>query len=417
MAGTTVGAASLGPLAVVFIGALVAVRVLALVLLLGSSAGHSDRYFLLADAHRYQDIAAATGTPYRDHEVEVPPGGLAVVELVTGSTVRDTAVRLGWSQLVIDLAIAAVVFMGWGAAAVLSYLVVGAVLAPFVYFRIDLLSVLLATGAMALAVRRRERAGGTLLGLSVFTKVWPLALVPVLLALGKRRSAMWAGAVVAAGTVAWVAWAGPKGLVQVATFRSANGWQIESVVGSVVRLFSSARPTLDQGAWRIGTIPLWAELLLATATLALLGLAWSATNARRRVAGGDGTTFHAAGVAGTASLAAVSAVLVCSPLLSMQYVTWLFPWVAIAVARGEQRLERVALLVTLLSTVTILQFDRLVQGSGFAQAVLLCRNASLVFLVVLSFRALLRGSGTLRFGGTRTLDRPTGPSASPGRGR
>jgi hypothetical protein len=398
------------PAILILIGLLVVIRVFALVYLLGSSAGTSGRYFLLADVRRYQELAAAHGTPYRDFQVEVPPVGLEVVDLVTGATVRETAVRLGWSQLVVDLAVAAVLLVGWGTLASLSYLVVGTVLAPFIYFRIDLVSVLMATGAVALIAHRRERSGGLLLAAAAFAKIWPLALIPVLLAKGRHRAVASCAAGVAAGLTAWIIWAGTGGLRQVVTFRGARGWQIESVVGAVVRLASSGKPALEAGAWRIGTVPLLAEVGLIGATiLSLIFVGWFASS-RRQV-----NPFNQAGFEGLPALAAVSLVLVLSPLLSMQYLSWLFPWVAIAAAQGEHGLERLVLLASFLSMAAILQFDRLVQGAWWAQGLVLARNAALILVVVACVWRLVTDSSTRPFERTRTRDDPSERGATPGR--
>jgi uncharacterized membrane protein len=61
-------------------------------------------------------------------------------------------------------------------------------------------------------------------------------------------------AVVAGVLAAAAAWlAGANSLMQVVTFRGAQGWQIESVVGSLIHLRGSETVRLESGAWRIGT--------------------------------------------------------------------------------------------------------------------------------------------------------------------
>src|SRR5262249_56241536 len=108
-------------------------------------------------ARRSHKIASLEGRPYRDFEVEYPPVMVAAIEVIDGGSFRSTTVRLMWSQLVVDLAIAAVVAWGWGRRAGIAYLVLGLpfLLYPFLYLRLDLLSVFLAVLGIAL-VRRRH---------------------------------------------------------------------------------------------------------------------------------------------------------------------------------------------------------------------------------------------------------------------
>ena len=49
----------------------------------------------------------------------------------------------------------------------------------FLYLRLDLLSVVLAVGGLALARRRALTAGGAMVGIACFAKIWPLALAPM----------------------------------------------------------------------------------------------------------------------------------------------------------------------------------------------------------------------------------------------
>jgi hypothetical protein len=102
---------------------------------------------------------------------------------------------------------------------------------------------------------------------------------------------------------------GSNGLVQVLTFRGATGWQIESLVGSLVHLTDSTTLRMESGAWRIGTINSTASIAMFLAAAPIC--VWSSWRGARldRVAAGW--------------LASVSALLLLSALLSAQYVIWL----------------------------------------------------------------------------------------------
>ncbi len=104
-------------------------------LALASDGTEPSRYRTLpGDVIRFHNIEISDGRPYRDFEVEYPPVMLAAIEAVDGGNVRSTTVRLMWSQLVVDLAIAAVVAWAWGRRAGIAYLVIGLpfLLYPFI---------------------------------------------------------------------------------------------------------------------------------------------------------------------------------------------------------------------------------------------------------------------------------------------
>src|SRR5260370_5910424 len=109
------------------------------------------------------------------------------IELLDSSTTHDATVATMWPQLALDLAIAALILWGWGRRASLAYLVIGFPLIcyPFLYLRLDLLSVALAVAALALLRRRRPGWAGAVLAVAVFSKLWPILLVPSLVV---RRS-------------------------------------------------------------------------------------------------------------------------------------------------------------------------------------------------------------------------------------
>lgn len=313
----------------VFVLALVALRILAVGIALDTLSTRGRATNLAGDVRRYHSIVAHLGTPYRDFAVEYPPLSLALVEAVNGQTVRDTAQTLIWTQLLLDVGIAAIIAWGWGRRAAIAYLLFGLAFVwyPFLYLRLDLLSVALAVGGMALVRRRRFVLAGMLLGLACFAKVWPVVLTPVL---AVRRSLLglvaFAGVAVA-GLAAWVAWGGADGPVQVVTFRGARGWQVESTVGAVVHLINGGRALIHQGAARTGVIPDWAKVGLPVLGLVGAGVVWWLAS---RVRDADARTLD-----GLAPLGAVLALLLTATVFSPQYVLWLLPFAAIAAAGGE----------------------------------------------------------------------------------
>jgi hypothetical protein len=137
---------------------------------------------------RFTQIAATEGRPYRDFPVEYPPVSLGAIELVAGTNGNQTGVNLVWFMVLCDLVTVAALAFGWGRRAAVLYLLLTVPLLGFLFTTIDLISVALAVSAVALAVRGRERLGGVAFAAAILAKVWPLAILPVMILQRKRRA-------------------------------------------------------------------------------------------------------------------------------------------------------------------------------------------------------------------------------------
>ena len=377
------------------VAALVALRVLAL---FGALVTHPDEEgsIIGGDARRYQQIADAEGVPYRDVRVEYPPGTVLVIEAVDADGLFASQVRLAVSQLAVDLATAAVLAWGFGRRTALAYLVLGApfLAFPFLYLRVDLVPVLLAAAALAVLRRRSDGLGdvgaGGLLALAVLTKVWPFVLVPLLVVERRWRALAWCAGIGAVLGLAWVGVAGVDGVRDVVSFRGAQGWQLESVTGIVVHALDPARAHVESGAWRTGVMPAGARTLLTALSLATAALAWWWAE-RSRAA--PGTPEATAIRYGTAPLAAVLGLLVFAPIISPQYVLWLLPFAAVAVARGDRTTGWLTLGAAALSTLSLALIRSQIDGDWWGTAPVLARNALLVWALCHVLVVLARSSG------------------------
>lgn len=373
---------------VVFV-ALVAIRVAILGHTLAEVTSHpvTDVYVL-----RIEQIATSTGTPYRDFPVEYMFPENVAIQLIGGSGAEATAIRLAFIAFLADLAATAAVWWGWGRRPAALYLLLGVPLLSFLYQRFDLVSIALAAWGAALVARRGDDVGGGIaLGSAVMLKLWPLAVTPLLVVRRRWRALTAAGAVCLVVGLAWLLASGPKGPVQVLSFRGARGWSVESIEGNLLWLANRGTPVLEQGAMRIGAAETWAKGLLFLGLLGYEVMVW-------RRAGGE-----ARDPAGGACLAAVTAVLVLSPLVSEQYAAWLLPWAAVAFEgdRDERTVATIAAVVIVLAGLLGLFY---LMPFGWAPAAqrwtILARNASLVALLVVWYRA-----------GSRTASRPMVASA------
>jgi hypothetical protein len=357
---------------------LIAARAVALNVVLSHVPANPAGHYVASDAIRYTQIAETPGTPYRDFEVEIPPVALVQLELVASPNPRETAVRNAWLQFVFDILVTAALVIGWGEGAALLYLLIGLPLAPFLYFRLDLLSVALATAAMALARWRKQPIAGTLLAAAFFTKVWPAMLVPALFAGRRWKTLAWAGGLSAAGMLAWVAWSGTGGPRQVATFLGATGWQLESIPGSLLLARTDLAVVFEAGANRIGQVTFPGRVGLDLLLIGALGMiVWAA---RRREDDTDGL----------AALAAVGVLLATAPIVSWQYVAWLLPWTAIVALQRRWITTGFALAVVALTAALVFQGVPLTARDGLAIGLLLARNAALIGLPLAAVVALIR---------------------------
>jgi hypothetical protein len=268
----------------------------------------------------------------------------------------------------------------WGARSAVAYLLISLPLVPFIFFRLDLLSVALAIGAMALVSKGAPLAGGLVLSGAVFTKFWPAVLAIGLAAQRRWRALVAFGAATGVGLVVWTGLAGADALRQVATFRGSRGWQIESAVGSVLLRFSD-RPVVWEGdANRIGT----AAGARPALTLALIaGLVAIGLLAHRR----------GVGDVGVVSLASVTLLLLAAPILSWQYLIWLAPWAALAWIEGERVPALVTATAIALTAPLIPLGVELTERRPLATNLLMLRNLTLVALLIVCAAALsLRNS-------------------------
>jgi hypothetical protein len=368
--------------------ALVAIRVLLVGAILDDPAAYRRGTAYEFDAHNYHSIAERAGTPHVDFEMEFPPVSLAYIELVNGDTVADTMHNLGWAGLGLELLAAVALAYGWGKRTATVYLVFSLpfLLYPFFYWRIDMLSVALAVWGLALAKRHRQVLGGGVLALAAFAKFWPLGLVPVLALRRQWRALVTCCSVMGAIGIAWVAWAGLAGPEQVMTFRHATGWQIESVVGAAQRVFTDSTVFKESGALRTGSAPQWATVLLGLALVAVVaGAWWRAAKARAL----DDATLD-----GVVPVVAVTAFLVCSPLLSPQYLVWLLPFAAICWVTGARRVAVLVGIALVLTMLVIRTYHELKRGDLGPQVLLQVRNAVLVLTLVEGYASIGRVRST-----------------------
>jgi Glycosyltransferase family 87 len=346
---------------------LLGVRVVVLIAIV-VTASHTA---LVDDLARFREVATTPGTPYRDFRVEYAPLELLVILAIAKASAAVVIERIAIVAFAADIAAWATLTSAWGRRTGTTYLWLGAPLLLFMYARFDFVTVALAVGSAALAKRAYERSAGLCFAAAVLTKLWPMVILPGFWIERRTRAIVWGFLAAVGATVAWAVVAGPSGIVDVATFRHATGWGLESTVGSVVWSLGAGTPRLEAGAPRIGTIPAWSGPV--SALILALGLLLIWTRAR---------AVHADGF-GAASAAAVGLLLACSPSFSLQYAAWLLPWAAIASIEHDRPTVTLVGAISVISGLLFAVYDP--GRTGLSTVLLLIRNGLVLALPVVWF--------------------------------
>jgi hypothetical protein len=333
--------------------------------------------------------------------VEYPLPGVLVVALprLLGDLVgapdayAETVLVL---SLLADAAFAvllAVVAGGRRRTAVAVWILAVPLLGATAYARFDLVPGVLA-GVALLVWPRRPLLAAAVGSVATGLKLWPVLVLPALAAPAATRRAV--SVVVAATGVLLVAasllLAGWGRLVSPLTWQAERGLQIESVAASPAMVAWALAPEryalgfAEHNAYEVAG-PGVGELLAVTEMSLLLlvvGLLWLWLRAfrRGRDLGPDAVVWLA--------LAAVTAFVVTSKVLSPQYLLWLLPLAAAAVAvSGERSVRAWASLLLVATATTQLVFPELYgnltldgQHRGWTVLVLVVRNVLLVWLMV-----------------------------------
>ncbi len=336
------------------------------------------------DFVRYYEIGSSAGRPYVDYQVEHPIGTLLVFKALA----RLPGGRPGFSlgivvlNLIADAVIVGALWWGWGAAAAACG---AALLIPVLglfFNRVDPWSTAAAT--LGVAAWRRDRPlvlGGALAAGAAF-KLWPLVLATLLIAPWRGRrsliavAAFGSVALVLGGLALWIA--GGRAIAEVLTFRGATGWQVESLVGSLVHLVDTRSVRLESGAWRVGTINHFVSTaMFLTAAPICIWASWRGATRDR---------------AGAGWIASVTVLLLLSALFSAQYVIWLAPAAGIAWTQGDKTLSVLTAIAILLTQVFWSSYGGVLDSHLIPMLLVVLRNAVLIALAVAAISRLISGS-------------------------
>jgi Glycosyltransferase family 87 len=343
--------------------------------------------------------------PYRDIAFEYPPLAAPAIAIPGLAGTGEDAFR--WAFAAWTLAGAAAVVLLCGAlaratggdarralyAAAAMPILCGALLRT----HFDLFPVALLLGGLLLLCRERPRAGLAVLGLGAMTKAFPLAAVPIALAWlaarGRGREAR-QGALACAAVVAVVAGAAlavsPDGAADAVSYHLDRPVQVESSPALVLLGLDAAGLGEATGVASHRSDGL--EHPAADATTAIFGgllvavLALLAALVARRTATGRELVL--------AALAAALAFALLGKVLSPQFVIWVLPLGALALA---WRRHALAAAVALAAVLTLVEFPAhyfdVVEREPLAVALVAARNLALAAALLLAVRELLPARG------------------------
>ena len=297
----------------------------------------------------YGDRMADGELPYRDFELEYPPGALPVFLLPSLGAEEDYDALFEVLMLICGAAAVALVAVTLGAVGVSTAALYGGValaalspllLGPVVLTRFDLWPAALVAGALAALVTARDRAGLALLAVAVAAKLYPLVVVPVaLLYVARRRgrneafAALAAFALVLALLCVPFAVAAPDGFFDSIARQTGRPLQIESLGAGVLLatdrlgLYDAAVVSSHGSQNLAGSLPdALASVQTVVQALAIVAV-WVAF---ARSPGGPRALL-------AGSAAAVAAFVAFGKVLSPQFLIWLVTLVPLAAAAAASR--------------------------------------------------------------------------------
>jgi hypothetical protein len=293
----------------------------------------------------YGEAMAAGEVPYRDFDLEYPPGALPVFWLPTlgpADHYESIFEALMWTcaAALLALAVFGVATLG-GSPARLLAVAVGIGLFPLalgtvVLTRYDLWPAALTAAALAAVLAGRERLGLVVLGIAVAAKIYPLVLLPPLLVYvwrtrGRREAAIGLGAFAAALAVVVLPFAviAPDGLVDSVERQLGRPLQIESLGASFLLAANQlglydAEVVSSYGSQNLaGPLPDALATVQTVLQAAALLAVW--------ILFGRGPAMPARLI--LACAASVVAFVAFGKVLSPQFLIWLVPLVALVAGR------------------------------------------------------------------------------------
>ena len=362
----------------------------------------------VSDLPLYRSVANAIREgllPYRDLPFEYPPLAAAVVALPGMAGRGEEAYRLAFGALMLATAVGVLLLTGFLAArtrgdarrAMLAVAAAPLLCGAMIRTHFDLAPVALTLGALALLCAGRTRIGLGTLGLAVMTKGFPLVVAPVAIAWLRGRAGRRAAlrgtlalALVIAAVSSAAAAVSPAGAADAVRFQGERPVQLESSPALVLLALDGlglgeARIRPSHGSHAVlhpagdAVTALFGAALVGALVFLTVAAAVRPRSERQLV---------------LASLSAVAAFAALGKVLSPQFLIWLIPLAALAIA---WRMRALALATAAAIALTLVEFPSrywdLVAREPFPLVVVALRDVAIVAALAAAMRAVaaLRG--------------------------
>jgi uncharacterized membrane protein len=294
--------------------------------------------------------------PWRDFHVEYPPGALAFMVLPGGNSIFEL------EFLVLALAADAAIFgMLWRERALglgsWLWLIIPIAIGPVMWVRYDIFVAAALVGFVVALRHERWRLAGLCLAVATSLKLWPIALLLVLWrvipAHGRHKVAAWSVGAVTAMVVPIVAIGGGDGLLWMLRFQGSRGLELETVFAWPVVVAQALQGRLAFVPAHGGLEAPISGIIAAVFTVALPLVVAGVTRYAWQDVGRRLTP-------GLVTLLLVAVVLVCSKMLSPQYVVWAVAVTAVVLdehsARSKLDEARLAFATVALAVTTQIVF-------------------------------------------------------------
>jgi hypothetical protein len=326
--------------------------------------------------------------PYGDLEIEYPPGSLFVIALPYVLSADEDTYRLLFiiEMILIDaLGAVALLVLGrrWGSRwGVWAWIFLIPFLGPIAHVRLDLVPAVLTIWAFERATAKRWLEVGAAIGIGTAIKIYPIALLPILLiaAYRKRQVLLGAALPLAAVVIPYLSTL-PELLDSVIGYQTGRGVQVESTWGLLLLVFSNLGYDVST-AYNFGAFHVTSGLSRAFdlfATLASVGVAVGTyVLGYRRLERGDVRT------AAVLSLASMALLLATSAVWSPQFLVWLIALAGVALAARGESLRYVAYVLAGAGVISQIAYPfaygDLIRGSAPLSLLLLVRNVGVALM-------------------------------------
>jgi uncharacterized membrane protein len=362
----------------------------------------------------YYDYAGkilAGQLPYRDFVAEYPPFALLVftVPRVLGESFRWYYVWFQVQIVAFDLLVLVALYAAarrWNSPPVrllTAYSIAILAVGPIVLQQFDLVPAAFMLLAVLAFASGRVAAAGSLLGIGVMTKFYPILIAPLFALLAWRRGRVgdvWRLALACTATclllaAPWIMLA-PRSLAVLFDYHAQRGIQIESSYATVAlaaHALGAARADVvfTFGSWNIAG-PFAALLSRLSTIVLILVLALVYAMIDRHVRTNPDSAARDPELLSHAAALILVAALAASKVLSPQYLIWVTPFLPLVTDRRAAIWSIFAVAGVLTYFMYPFHYEALVAREGYAIAIMGIRNGLLVLLAIVLATSLRRSA-------------------------